>query len=139
MGLHPFTILQSHTLHQEYLTPGDKCILSIHSSLHWNTDFYTCNIICIARSITWYTYSVCVCVHMCVCVCMNSVWLPELLICFYLAFYHFIFLHVSWYVLSKHFHFSFPIIYLANLLYFLLSMKLKVNLSSCIKMSWNFY
>ena len=30
MGLHPYTILQSHTLHQEYLTPGDKCILSIH-------------------------------------------------------------------------------------------------------------
>ena len=78
---------------------------------------------------------------LCVCVCSLcvSVWLPELLICFYLAFYHFIFLPVSWYVLSEHFHFSFSIIYLANLLYFLLYMKLKVNLSSCIKMSWNFY
>ena len=84
-------------------------------------------------------YILCVCVYICVCVCMNSVWLPELLICFYLAFYHFIFLRVSWYVLSEHFRFSFPIIYLANLRYFLLSMKLKVNLSSCIKMSWNFY
>lgn len=78
------------------------------------------------------------CVHVYICVC-ELIWIPELLICFYLAFYHFIFLHVSWYVLSEHFHFSFPIIYLANLLYFFLYMHLKDNLSSCIKMSWNFY
>lgn len=94
-------------------------------------DSHTCNIMI-------YNMIYILCVHVYICVC-ELIWIPELLICFYLAFYHFIFLHVSWYVLSEHFHFSFPIIYLANLLYFFLYMHLKDNLSSCIKMSWNFY
>lgn len=40
---------------------------------------------------------------------------------------------MTWYLLSKHLHFSLPIIYLANLLYFLLYMNLKMSLSSSIK------